>query len=352
MTNNITAMAHSPVGADTTRGTMTAVVQQRYGHPQRVLHLADVAQPRIGDDDVLIRVHATSVNTPDLVVVTGEPRILRLKTGLRRPGTTIRGSDVAGVVAAVGRNVADLRAGDEVLGSVWDNQPVQQSGTFAQFTVVPASQVIKKPTGLSFAEAAASVMAGVTALNAIRDIGNVTHGTRVLVNGASGGVGTMAVQIAAALGAEVTGVCSARNVELVRSLGAQHVVDYSTSDYTQRDERYDVVLDNVMNHPPAATARVVAAGGVFIPNSIGTSGGLLGGMPRTARATMLRRRGTPRIGLATCVVNQENLGALATLLSGGDVNVVIGATYPLEDAAEAVTHMLGHHAVGKVAITV
>ena len=352
MTNNAASAAGPTAGASSATATMTAVVQHHYGQPQRVLRLAEVERPRVGDDDVLIRVRATSVNTPDLVVVTGEPRILRLKTGLRRPGTAIRGSDVAGVVAAVGGNVAELRSGDEVFGSVWDNEPVQQTGTFAAFTVAPVGQVARKPDGLSFVEAAASVMAGITALSAIRDVADVRQGTRVLINGASGGVGTMAVQIAAALGAEVTGVCGTRNVELVRSLGAHHVIDYTEADYTKGEERYDVVLDNVMNHPPAATARVVAPGGTFIPNSIGTSGGLLGALPRTARASLLGRRGTFRVGLATCEVNHENLTALGTLLATGDVKVVVDDTYPLERAAQAVAHMLGHHTRGKVAITV
>lgn len=352
MTASVSPSTESNPDVAATPRTMTAVVQDGYGAPHDVLQLANVERPTPGLDEVLVRVRATSVNTPDLVAVTGVPRILRLKTGLRRPGTAVRGTDVAGVVEAVGRNVTHVRPGDEVFGSVWDNQPVQRAGTFAQFTAVPASQVVSKPDGVSFAEAAASVMSGITALNAMRDVGGVTSGTRVLVNGASGGVGTMAVQIAKALGAEVTGVCSSGNVELVRSLGANHVIDYTTSDYTQRDERYDVIVDNVMNHPPAATARVLAAGGLFIPNSVGTSGGILGGLPRVARASLLGRRGATRVGMATCVVNHDNLAALATLLQSRQVQVVIDHTYPLHDAAAAVAHMLGHHARGKIAITV
>ena len=182
---------------------------------------------RSGDDDVLIRVRATSVNTPDLVAVTGLPRVLRLTLGLRGPSTRMRGSDVAGVVAAVGSHVTDLQTGDEVFGSVWDNKASQAVGTFAEFTVAPAAQVLAKPASVSFEDAAASVMSGLTALRAIRDVANVTAGCRVLINGASGGVGTFAVQIAKTLGAEVTGVCSASNVELVSSLGADHVIDYT-----------------------------------------------------------------------------------------------------------------------------
>ncbi|MDF2745005.1 MAG: putative oxidoreductase, Zn-binding protein, partial [Actinomycetia bacterium] len=201
-------------------------------------------------------------------------------------------------------------------------------------------------------EAAASVMSGLTALIAIRDVGQVGPATRVLINGASGGVGTFAVQIAKALGAEVTGVCSTRNVELVRSLGADHVVDYTKEDFTRGGRHYDVILDNVMNHPPSATARVLTPTGLLIPNSIGNSGGLFAGLPRMARAALMGRRGSTRVQSVTLVVNRENLDALATLLASGDVKVVIDQDYALSDVASAIAHMLGHHARGKVAVVV
>jgi NADPH:quinone reductase-like Zn-dependent oxidoreductase len=173
-----------------------------------------VQRPAVGDHDVLIWVRATSVNIPDWSTVTGLPYLTRLKSGLRRPSTPVRGSDVAGVVEAVGRNVTDLQPGDEVFGSLWDNT-ITQAGTFAEYSVAPASRLIKKPASLTFQEAAASVMSGLTALIALREVGRVGPGTRVLINGASGGVGTLAVQIAKAIGADVTGVCSTRNLELV-----------------------------------------------------------------------------------------------------------------------------------------
>jgi NADPH:quinone reductase-like Zn-dependent oxidoreductase len=327
---------------------MKAVVQESYGPPEQVLRLADVDRPPIGDDDVLIRLRATSVNTPDWITVTGVPYILRLRSGLRRPRTPVRGTDVAGVVEAVGTNVTDLRPGDEVFGSSWAGA-VATPGTFAEFTAVPASQLIKKPTGLSSEEAAASVMSGVTALIAIRDGGKVESGTRVLINGASGGVGTFALQIAKALGAEVTGVSSTRNLELLRSLGADHVIDYTKEDFTRGERRYDVVLDNVMNHPPSKTARVLTPTGIFIPNSVGNTGGLFAGLPRMARAALMGR-GSTNVQLVTLVVNRENLEALAALLESGDVKVVIDKVYPLSQAADAVAHMLGHRARGKVAI--
>jgi NADPH:quinone reductase-like Zn-dependent oxidoreductase len=329
---------------------MQVIVQDGYGAPGRVLKLKEVARPSVGDDDVLIRVRATSVNTPDWATVAGIPYVLRLKSGLRRPSTAVRGTDVGGVVDAVGKNVTDFQPGDEVFGSLW-NATLATTGTFAEFTVAPASQLIRKPVGLTFEEAAASVMSGLTALIAVRDVGRVGPETRVLINGASGGVGTFAVQIAKTLGAEVTGVCGTRNIELVRSLGADHVIDYTKEDFTRGEQRYDVILDNVMNHSPSATARVLTPTGTLIPNSIGNTGGLFGGLLRVARATVMAR-GSTDVRFVTCVVNRENLDALATLLESGDVKVIINKTYALTDAANAVTHMLGHHASGKVVIAV
>ena len=289
---------------------MKAVVQKRYGAPPEVLKLEDVDRPSVGDDDVLIRVRATSVNTPDWITVTGVPYILRLKSGLRRPSAPVRGTDVAGVVEAVGRNVTDPLPGDEVFGSLWDDT-LTTSGTFAEFAVAPASKLIKKPVGLTFDEAGASAMSGLAALIAMRDVGKVGSGTRVLINGASGGVGTFAVQIAKALGAEVTGVCSVRNVELVRSLGVDHVIDYTQEDFTRSEQRYDVVLDNVINHPPSATAQVLTPDGIFIPNSIGNTGGLFAGLPRMARAALMGRGSTDVRTVSNWVPNRDNLDALA-----------------------------------------
>ena len=332
-------------------GAMNAIVQRRYGAPRQVLTMEQVDRPSVGDDDVLIRVRATSVNTPDWITVTGVPKIVRLKFGLRRPPTPVRGTDVAGVVESVGKNVSDLQLGDEVFGSSWADTLATRAGTFAEFTVTPATKLIKMPVGLTFEEAAASVMSGLTALIAMRDVGEVGPGTRVLINGASGGVGTFAVQIARALGAEVTGVCSTENLDLVRSLGAEHVIDYTAEDFTRGERRYDVILDNVMNRRPSATARVLTLTGTFIPNSVGNSGGLFAGLLRMAWAGAIGR-GSTDVRFVKCVVNHENLEALAALLEAGDVKVVIDRVYPLDEAANAVAHMLGHHAVGKVVIAV
>lgn len=324
--------------------TMRSIVQNGYGAPERVLRLDEVPVPSIGADDVLIRMRATSVNTPDWATVSGVPYILRLSTGLRRPKRPVRGSDVAGVVEAVGAQVTDLAPGDEVFGSTGT-----RAGAFAQYVAAPAARLVKKPAGLGFTDAAASVMTGLAALVAMRDVAQVRTGTRVLINGASGGVGTMAVQIAKLLGAEVTGVCGARNVELVRSLGVDHLIDYTNENFTKSRQRFDVVLDNVLNHPPKAAARVLAPKGMFIPNSIGYTGGLLAGLPRTARAVLMGL-GSVNVRLVTPAVTRENLAALRKLLESGEVRVVIDKTYPLDQAASAVTHMMEHHASGKIAI--
>ena len=321
------------------------------GMPERVLKLEEVERPAIGDHDVLIRVRATSVNTPDWITVAGVPHILRLKFGLQQPRTPVRGTDVAGVVEVVGKNVTDLRPGEEVFGSSWADT-LATPGTFAEFTVAPASKLIKKPASPTFQEAAASVMSGLTALIAIRDVGEVGSGTRVLINGASGGVGTFAVQIAKALGAEVTGVCSTANLALVRSLGADHVTDYTQEDFTRGEQRYDVILDNVINRPPSVTAQVLAPNGIFIPNSIGNTGGFFAGLPRMARAALMGRGSTDVRFVKNWVVDRGNLDALAALLESGDIKVIIDKTYPLSEAADAVTHMLEHHARGKIVITV
>jgi NADPH:quinone reductase-like Zn-dependent oxidoreductase len=331
---------------------MKAIVQEGYGAPEQVLKLDEVDRPSVGAEDVLVWVRATSVNTPDWITVTGIPYILRLQSGLRKPRTPVRGTDLAGVVEAVGKDVTHLQSGDEVFGSSWADTLANRTGTFAEYTVAPASKLIKKPVTLSFEEAAASVMSGLVALIAMRDVGSVGPGTRVLINGASGGVGTFAVQIAKTLGAEVTGVCDTRNVELVRSLGADHVIDYTDEDFTQSEQRYDIILDNVINRPPSAATQVLAPNGIFIPNSIGSTGGLFAGLPRVARAALMGRGSTEVRTVSGWVANHELLDALAILLDSGDVKVVIDKTYPLSEAGNAVAHMLGHHARGKVVITV
>jgi NADPH:quinone reductase-like Zn-dependent oxidoreductase len=312
--------------------------------------MAEIESPVLQAGDVLVRVHATSVNTPDWISVAGVPYVLRPAFGLRGPRTPVRGTDVAGVVEAVGPDVTDLQPGDEVFGSSWTGT-LATRGTFAELAAVPATGLIRKPAAISFEEAGASVMSGLTALAAMQTLGQVRPGMRVLVNGASGGVGTFAVQIARSLGAEVTGVCSTRNLDLVRSLGAARVIDYTREDFTRGTERYDLILDNVLNHPPSATARVLAPDGVLMPNSVGNTGGVFAGLPRIARAALMRL-GSTTVQFVSWKVGRENLTSLAALLEGRAVHTVISETHPLVDAPKAVARMLGHHAVGKVAITV
>lgn len=329
---------------------MRAVVQRGYGSPERVLELTEIERPEPGAGEVLVRLHATSVNTPDWVLVTGTPAVLRLGAGLRRPAAPVRGSDIAGIVTAVGSGVTDLAPGDPVFGSVWQNRVGAGAGTFAEYTVAPAAQLLRKPAELPDESAAAAVMSGITALTAVRDVIAAGPGTRLLINGASGGVGTFAVQIAAALGARVTAVCSGRNAEFVRALGAERVIDHTAEDYTGGTERYDAILDNVLNHPPAASARVLAPNGVFVPNSVGRGSRLLAGLPRMARAGMLRWTGT-RVRTVTCVPDRANLAAVAELLGAGGITAVVERAYPLAEAAAAVGHMLGHRARGNIVIT-
>ncbi len=327
---------------------MKAIVQSGYGTPEQVLRLGEIDRPSVGDDEVLVRMRASSVNTPDWITVTGTPYILRLKFGLRGPRTAVRGSDLAGVVEAVGQDVTDFKQGDEVFGSSWADD-LGTSGTFADYAVAPAAKIIMKPTGLTFEAASASVMSGLTALIAIRDVANAGPHTRLLINGASGGVGTFAVQIAKTLGAEVTGVCSTKNLELVNSLGADHVIDYTEEDFTQSGKRYDIILDNVMNYWPPKLSSALAPGGMLIPNSIGTTGGMFASMFKVARAALMGR-GSIDVKFVNLEVTHENLNDLAKLHESGDVKPVIDTVYPLKEAPKAVAHMLGHHAAGNIVI--
>ena len=339
------------VGMTQESRTMRAIVQTRYGSPLEVLEPATINRPRVRDDNVLVRLRATSINTPDWLAVTGIPKILRVQSGLRRPKTPVRGTDIAGVVESVGPNVSDLRSGDEVFGSTWANSSRNEGGTFSEYTRAPESQLSLKPAAMTFEQAAASVMSGITALIAMRDVAKVGPGASVLVNGASGGVGTFAVQIARSMGATVTGVCSTNNVELVRSLGATHVIDYTQEDFTMGSQRYDAILDNVLNHSPTAVIRALNPGGMLLPNSIGTRGGWFAGLPRMAHA-MIKGLGGTQIGVVDCEVNRENLEEVAALTRSGEIEAVIGATYPLHHAAQAVHHMAGRHARGNLVVVI
>ncbi len=329
---------------------MKAFLQETYGPPSEVLRLGQLETPAVGHGQVLVRVKATSVNTPDWAMVVGFPYVLRLAFGLTKPATPVRGSDVAGIVEAVGSGVDGFRPGDEVFGSSWDDSFSKRAGTFAEFTVAQADRLIHKPASVSF-EDGASVMSALTALIAVRDTAAIQPGMRVLVNGASGAVGTYAVQIAKALGAEVTGVCSGKNVSLVESLGADRVIDYEREDFTARDERYDVILDNVLNRPPRQSARALAPGGLFVPNSIGVGGRWFAGLPRMASAMAMGVAGT-RVKGADFTVTRQLLEDYRELLESGKVKSATDSVYPLAEAVAAVERKMSRHSAGNVVITV
>jgi len=322
---------------------MRAIMQRSYGSPE-VLESADVDRPAVGDDDVLVRVRAASVHPGDYFLMTGEPYVVRLAFGLRRPRHPIPGRDLAGVVAAVGKDVVDLQPGDEVFG--WST-----TGTLAEYACVPAAQLVRTPANLSAGQAAAVSTSGVTALQALRDIAHVQPGQAVLITGASGGVGTFAVQIAKALGAEVTAVCSTRNVELVRSVGADHIIDYTRTDFTRTGLRYDVIFDSVEAQSLSEVRRALTPIGTLIPNS-GRGGLWVGPLGRIvkARARSLFTRQTLRP--FTSVGKRQDLLDLAELLEAAQLTPVIDRTYPLSQAAEALRYVGAGHTRGKVVITV
>lgn len=323
--------------------SMRAVVQRRYGPPS-VLEPAEPAIPTPGRGEVLVRVGAVSLHPGDHFVMIGRPYVLRLVFGLRRPRRGIPGTDLAGVVAAVGKDVTALRPGDEVFG--WTG-----TGALAEYATVPADHLVPVPAGLSLAEAAAVPTSGMTALQAMRDVAKAGPGDRVLVTGASGGVGSFAVQIAKALGAEVTGVCSAGNVEFVRSLGADHVVDYTSTDFTRGDRPYDVILDNVEAHPLADVRRVLTPTGIMIPNS-GHGGRWIGPLGRILKARMLSAFIRQRLKPFTSLGKRDDLLVLTDLLAAGRVTPAIDRTYSLADAAEALRHVASGHTRGKVVVTI
>jgi NADPH:quinone reductase-like Zn-dependent oxidoreductase len=323
---------------------MQASVQKTYGQPRSVLHVEEIPRPPVGDDDVLVRVQAASVHVGDWILVRGRPYIARLAVGMRRPKHRVPGTDLAGTVAAVGKDVSVLRPGDDVFG--WC------TGAFAEYGSASQAQFLPKPTKLSFEEAAALGVSASAALQLLRDQGHVKSGQKVLINGASGGLGTFAVQIAKAFGAEVTGVCSTRNLDLVLSLGADHVIDYTRDDFTQGDARYDFILDNAGNHSLSSLRSVLTPAGKLLTNN-GTSGGpwfgTMGTMIKTAvLSSVVRQQLAPAIKFQ----NRADLLVLKELVEGGKVKPVIERTYPLSATAEAIEHVGGGHARGNVVIAV
>jgi NADPH:quinone reductase-like Zn-dependent oxidoreductase len=319
---------------------MKAITQDRYGAAE-VLKVQEIAKPVVAEDEVLVRVHAASIHIGDWVLMTGEPYVMRLGTGLRKPKHRVPGTDVAGTVEAVGANVHSLRPGDEVFG--WG------TGAFAEYAIGPEDHFVTKPASLTFEGAAAVGVSASTALQLLRDDATVGPGQKILVNGASGGVGTFAVQIAKAFGAEVTGVCSTKNVEVVRSTGADHVIDYTHEDFRSGRERYDVILDNVGDRSMADTRRALTPNGMLISNGGGHAPGKLGRVIRGALASMfVRQQARPSVKTQ----NRADLVALKELVEAGKVTPVIGGTYPLAETAKAIEHVAAGHARGTLVIAV
>jgi NADPH:quinone reductase-like Zn-dependent oxidoreductase len=318
---------------------MKAIVQDKYGSAE-VLESQDVDKPEIGDNEVLVHVHAASVHLGDWILMTGTPHLMRMATGLRKPKIRVPGTDIAGTVEVVGKAVQGLRPGDEVFG--WG------TGAFAEYARAPEDHFVKKPANLTFEQAAAVGVSATTALQLLRDEGHVQPGQKVLINGASGGVGTFAVQIAKAFGAEVTGVTSAKNIEMVRSIGADHVIDYATEDFTKGGPRYDLILDNVGNHSMSATRRALSPNGTLLSNGGGHSDGKLGRVIKTAIVSMfVREQGRPSVKTQ----NRADLVALRELVEAGKITPVIDGTYPLHETPKAIGHVAAGHARGTVVIT-
>lgn len=325
---------------------MKAIINCDYGLAN--LKLENVEKPVPNDDQILVRVRAASVNPYDWHFIEGTPKILRLMgVGLRKPKDIHVGVDFAGTVEAIGKNVTQFKPGDEVFGG--------RGGAFAQYVCPRAIRAVAlKPANITFEQAASVNIAGITALQAIRDRGRVQTGQKVLINGASGGVGTFAVQIAKSYGADVTGVCSTRNIDLVRSLGADHVIDYTKEDFTKSDQHYDVILDNVANHSLSEFRRVLTPKGKYV--MIGGGGaneqGLIGVMARPLKALVLSKFVSQQMGMMMADANHNDLTILADMMQSGKIKPVIDRTYKLSEVPEAIRYLEEGHARGKVIITV
>ncbi len=324
------------------KSTMKAVVCPRYGSPD-VLELQEVDKPVVKDDDVLVRVKAASVNALDWRLLS-LPYLFRIlgNTGLFRPKRKIWGVDLAGRVEAVGKNITQLRPGDEVFG--------MRAGAFAEYVCVREDRLVRKPPDLSFEQAAAIPVAASTALQGLRDKGRIRPGQKVLINGASGGVGTFAVQIAKSFGAEVTGVCSKRNVDLVRSLGADHVIDYTQEDFTKSGQRYDLILDNVGNRSLSDCRRVLTSNGILVLAGAPKSGHRI--LARLVKAFFLSRFLKQKLVSFMAKNSQADLVVLKELIEAGKVTPVIDRRYPLSQAPDAVRYLEEGHPRAKVVITV
>ena len=322
---------------------MKAIVYHDYGSPD-VLKCEEVDKPTPGDSEVLIRVRAASVNPADWHYMRGTPYFVRLQAGLRRPKATRLGVDGAGQVETVGRNVTQLKPGDGVFGAC--------RGAFAEYACAAESALVMKPDNVTFEQAASVPIAAVTALQGLRDKGRIQPGQKVLINGAAGGVGTFAVQIAKSFGAEVTGVCSTRNVDRVRSIGADQVIDYTQEDFTKTGQRYDIILDAVGNHSLLACRRALNPKGIYV--AVGGPSGpwMIGPLARAITAPVLSRLVSQNLVMLLARLSKEgDLAILRDLMAAGKLIPVIDRTYPLSEVPEAIRYLEEAHARGKVVIT-
>ena len=322
---------------------MKAIVQDTYG-PAEVLELRDIARPAIGDDDVLIRVHAAGLDPSVWHLMTGIPYLVRLMFGLRRPRTPVPGWDVSGVVEEVGKSVEGFRPGDEVFGSC--------RGSFAEYASARADRLMLTPANLTLEQAAVVTVSASTALQALRNAGNLQPGQHVLVIGAGGGVGTFAVQIAKALGAKVTGVCSTAKIDLVRSIGADHAIDYTREDFTDGQQRYDLILDMAGNRSVSHIRRALTPRGTLV--AVGGEGGgrWFGGLGESLVWLALSPFSRKKYRLLMASVRREDLQTLKELIEAGRVRPVIDRTFPLSEVPEAIRCWERGHARGKTVITV
>ena len=331
----------APVISDETE-LMKAIVYRCYGSPD-VLGLEDIEKPAPADDEVLVKVHAASVNPLDWHYMRGSPYFMRLGTGLGKPDDISMGVDFAGTVEAIGADVTRFKPGDEVFGG--------RGGAFAEYVTVPEDRaVVLKPANMTFEQAASAPIAAITALQALRDKGKIKPGQKVLINGASGGVGTFAVQIAKSFGAEVTGVCSTRNVEMVRSIGADHVFDYTKEDYTKSGRRYDLIIDMVGNHSPSANRQVLSPEGIFVIIG-GPKGNWLGPLMGPIKAMILSQFVDQEFVLLLARLDRDDLDILADLMQEGKITPVIDSRFRLSEVPAAIRHSEDGHARGKIIIS-
>ncbi|MEO8228774.1 MAG: NAD(P)-dependent alcohol dehydrogenase [Chloroflexota bacterium] len=321
---------------------MQAIVQDKYG-PAAVMEARDIEKPDIAADEVLVGVRAAGVNPADWAIMSGLPYIARPVYGLLKPKVSVRGTDVSGVVEAIGASVTRFQVGDEVYGS--------SNGSYAEYAAAPEDTLALKPANLTFEQAAAVPMAGLVALQAVRDHGKVRAGQKVLINGASGGIGTFAVQIAKSLGAEVTGVASTRNLDLVRSIGADDVIDYTRVDFTRSGQQYDFILDNVANHSLSDLRRALTPTGTLVPNGGGFDHRWIASGGRIVRAAVMFQFGSQTLANFLVKTTHEDLVTLTELIEAGLVTPVMDHTYPLSETAQAIDHVGEGHARGKTTIT-